>query len=34
MITDLLELDLLRTFVLAVDLDSFARAADQVARSL
>lgn len=33
MITDLLELDLLRTFVLAVDLDSFARAADQVARS-
>lgn len=30
---DLLELDLLRTFVLAVDLDSFARAADQVARS-
>lgn len=33
MTTDLLELDLLRTFVLAVDLDSFARAADQVARS-
>lgn len=33
MITDLLELDLLRTFVLAVDLDSFARAADQVSRS-
>ncbi|MGO4288359.1 LysR substrate-binding domain-containing protein [Chitinophaga sp. RAB17] len=33
MVTDLLELDLLRTFVLAVDLDSFARAADQVARS-
>lgn len=33
MTTDLLELDLLRTFVLAADLDSFARAADQVARS-
>lgn len=33
MVTDLLELDLLRTFVLAVDLDSFARAADQVSRS-
>ncbi|NLR81518.1 LysR substrate-binding domain-containing protein [Chitinophaga eiseniae] len=33
MITDLLDLDLLRTFVLAVDLNSFARAADQVARS-
>lgn len=33
MTTDLLELDLLRTFLLAVDLDSFARAADQVARS-
>ncbi|MEV4885948.1 LysR family transcriptional regulator [Chitinophaga ginsengisegetis] len=33
MITDLLEMDLLRTFVLAVDLDSFARAADQVSRS-
>lgn len=33
MTTDLLDLDLLRTFVLAVDLNSFARAADQVARS-
>ncbi|SEW54042.1 LysR substrate-binding domain-containing protein [Chitinophaga arvensicola] len=33
MVTDLLELDLLRTFVLAVDLDSFARAAEQVSRS-
>jgi DNA-binding transcriptional LysR family regulator len=33
MITDLLDLDLLRTFVLAVDLDSFARAAEQVSRS-
>ncbi|PSL47884.1 DNA-binding transcriptional LysR family regulator [Chitinophaga niastensis] len=33
MITDLLDLDLLRTFVLAVDMDSFARAAEQVSRS-
>lgn len=33
MITDLLDLDLLRTFVLAVDLGSFAKAADQVSRS-
>lgn len=31
--TDVLDLDLLRTFVLAVDLGSFARAAEQVARS-
>ncbi|MGN7824269.1 LysR substrate-binding domain-containing protein [Chitinophaga sp. 22536] len=33
MITDILDLDLLRTFVLAVDLGSFARAAEQVSRS-
>lgn len=33
MITDLLDIDLLRTFVLAVEFDSFARAADQVSRS-
>lgn len=33
MITDVLDLDLLRTFVLAVDLGSFARAAEQVSRS-
>ncbi len=31
--TDLLDLDLLRTFVLAVDMDSFAKAADLVSRS-
>lgn len=30
---DIMDLDLLRTFVLAVDLDSFAKAADRVARS-
>lgn len=33
MITDVLDLELLRTFVLAVDLGSFARAAEQVSRS-
>lgn len=33
MTSDLMDLDLLRTFVLAVDMDSFARAADRVARS-
>jgi len=33
MTSDVLDLDLLRTFVLAVDLESFAKAADQVARS-
>ncbi|NML39866.1 LysR family transcriptional regulator [Chitinophaga sp. G-6-1-13] len=33
MITDVLDLDLLRTFVLAVDAGSFARAAEQVSRS-
>jgi DNA-binding transcriptional LysR family regulator len=33
MTSDLMDLDLLRTFVLAVDMDSFAKAADRVARS-
>ncbi|HVI44211.1 MAG TPA: LysR substrate-binding domain-containing protein [Chitinophaga sp.] len=33
MITTLLDLDLLRTFLLAVDLRSFAKAADQVSRT-
>ncbi len=33
MVGDVMDLDLLRTFVLAVDLDSFAKAADRVARS-
>lgn len=33
MITDVLDLDLLRTFVLAVDFGSFARAAEHVSRS-
>jgi len=33
MTSDIMDLDLLRTFVLAVDLDSFAKAADRVARS-
>jgi DNA-binding transcriptional LysR family regulator len=33
MTAELMDLDLLRTFVLAVDMDSFAKAADRVARS-
>lgn len=33
MIRDLLDLDLLRTFMLAADLESFAKAADRIARS-
>lgn len=33
MTSDLMDLDLLRTFVLAVDMDSFAKAAERVARS-